>query len=290
MMPINLSRAVAEISSGPKTCTNPFVKDSFTIPENELEFTAASKDPSSCPALLAITTTLPPAILSEEHETRQPIIKNNPFIPNWIELTTSDLHNSKSKPSASREDSRYDDAPRTNSRSSSPNPIEQCARPVAIKFRSRSRSEAEIELDDVDSVHFASSRKMSQPSHHPDTNASSLTTTNPFKSGHLQKTLSETYLMEQLAMSARNCRSFSQQWQFGKTLSRQCSNQSLAFNGSSSVNGSQTSIVSSGSVPTMTRAVSCESLSSESSVLLADLETPVPQVTGLLCVGLQYDK
>lgn len=57
-----------------------------------------------------------------------------------------------------------------------------------------------------------------------------------------------------------------------------------------SANGSQSSIVSTGSVPMLTRAESCESLSSVSSVGLADLEMPVAQVTGMLCVGLQYDK
>lgn len=57
-----------------------------------------------------------------------------------------------------------------------------------------------------------------------------------------------------------------------------------------SANGSQSSIVSTGSVPLLTRAESCESISSVSSVRLTDLELPVAQVTGMLCVGLRYDK
>lgn len=102
--------------------------------------------------------------------------------------------------------------------------------------------------------------------------------------------------MDELAMNVRNSRSVSQQWQFGRALTRQCSNQSLGGSGGGgqssvgSANGSQSSIVSTGSVPLMTRAESCESMSSVSSVRLADLEMPVAQVTGMLCVGLQYDK
>jgi chemotaxis protein histidine kinase CheA len=37
-------------------------------------------------------------------------------------------------------------------------------------------------------------------------------------------------------------------------------------------------------------AVSCESLNSESSVCVNDLEQPQPSITGHLCIGLQYDK
>lgn len=38
------------------------------------------------------------------------------------------------------------------------------------------------------------------------------------------------------------------------------------------------------------RAISCDSVSSESSVVLGDLEQIAPPVTGSLCIGLQYDK
>lgn len=38
------------------------------------------------------------------------------------------------------------------------------------------------------------------------------------------------------------------------------------------------------------RAISCDSVSSESSVVLGDLEQIAPPVTGSLCIGLQFDK
>lgn len=38
------------------------------------------------------------------------------------------------------------------------------------------------------------------------------------------------------------------------------------------------------------RAISCDSVSSESSVVLGDLEQIAPPITGSLCIGLQYDK
>lgn len=134
----------------------------------------------------------------------------------------------------------------------------------------------------------------------------------------LHKTLSETYLLEQWrslgTAAGGNYRSASQQWQFGKTLlQRQCtSNLSLAKslmggsgggggaswttvasnNSGYSSGGSQSSLASSGNTePTMmTRAQSCESVSSESSVRLDDLVQPRPLVTGQLCVGLQTDR
>lgn len=275
LMPINLSRAAAEISNGPRSCTNPFANDSFIIPENDLESIAISKALTSCPA-----------ILTEEQETISKPIKNNPFIPNWIELTTSDL--------SARNNNIIN-----NSSTAESCPIENPPKTVPIehkKFRSRSRSEAEIELDDTStaaSIHFTNCRrKMSQQTISDTDSTTVAATTNPFKSpGHLHKTLSETYLVDQLTLSARNYRSLSQQWQFGRALTRQGSNQSLGYSTvGGSANGSQNSIVSTGSVPLLTRAESCESVSSESSVGLADLEMPVAQVTGMLCVGLQYDK
>lgn len=44
------------------------------------------------------------------------------------------------------------------------------------------------------------------------------------------------------------------------------------------------------SVSSLKRATSCDSVSSESSVVLGDLEQIRPPITGALCIGLQYDK
>lgn len=126
-----------------------------------------------------------------------------------------------------------------------------------------------------------------------------LQTTNPFKSGTLHKTLSETYLEQWTGgggQQSRNYRSASQQWQFGKALlQRQCSNLSLAKSliggggGYASSGGSMSSLGSEPASP-LTRAQSCESVSSDTSVRLADLEQPRALVTGQLCIGLQTDR
>lgn len=104
--------------------------------------------------------------------------------------------------------------------------------------------------------------------------------TNPFINSSLHKTVSETYL-EQYNLSRQK-----QTWSFGKSLGRQGSLKS--FGSQSSVDSEI--LICSESTTNLHRAVSCESVSSESSVLLADLEHPVPPVTGHLCIGLQYDK
>lgn len=143
------------------------------------------------------------------------------------------------------------------------------------------------------------------------------TTTNPFRNAtqRLQKTVSETYLEQwqggvnsaafvtaaaQQAVRQHYQRSKSQQWQFGKSLllQRQCSNLSLTSGGGGIINngytssggGSQSSLASVDAKATITRAMSCDSVSSESSVVMADLEKPRPLHTGQLCVGLQTDR
>lgn len=107
--------------------------------------------------------------------------------------------------------------------------------------------------------------------------------TNPFVAGNIPKTVSDTQL-EKLATT--RSRSGSQTWSFGRSLSRQ---------GGTNAGGGYKTIVggsdASTDAPDLKRAMSCDSVNSESSVILADLEQQiVPAVTGLLCVGLQYDK
>lgn len=106
-------------------------------------------------------------------------------------------------------------------------------------------------------------------------------TTNPFDSQHLHKTVSDTHL-EKYSMQK------SAQHPFERTPSRQSLDTSLSSepannpSPSLSVNESE-----------MKRAMSCESINSESSVLMADLvppQTVYPSVTGQLCVGMQPDK
>lgn len=158
---------------------------------------------------------------------------------------------------------------------------------LKTQFRNRSRSETEI-IETPDPRKYG--QQMDSAGNY--NRKSSIVTgesvtgsTNPFSS-NLHKTLSETYL-EQMSSNNRNYRSASQTWQFGRALTRQGSNMSLTR----SLGSSQNSIVSDGCADVdLKRAMSCDSVNSESSVILADLEPPVQPVTGLLCVGLQYDK
>ncbi|GAB0098855.1 uncharacterized protein DMENIID0001_146590 [Sergentomyia squamirostris] len=141
-------------------------------------------------------------------------------------------------------------------------------------MRNRSLSETE-----------ASGKKQSQPE-----SEQIFQSTNPFatdSSNVLHKTASENYLQQYSGqvMGIRSSRAMQNAWGLTKVDKTK-----------RNVSGSQTSIPES-EVSTMLsnenlyRAVSCESVSSESSVVLADLEEPTaPLVTGCLCIGLHYDK
>lgn len=110
--------------------------------------------------------------------------------------------------------------------------------------------------------------------------------TNPFLNGkRLLKTPSETYL-EQFSMmranSMHNSAVNSKSSQLGKhpSLNKILQNSPPLFE-----NGDSTH-----SLTTLKRAVSTESISSESSVIFNKLERTTPPVTGNLCIALQYDK
>lgn len=139
-------------------------------------------------------------------------------------------------------------------------------------------------------------------------------TTNPFtglsqrvKGPHLlQKTISEDYLFRKLGMNGGSMANGSGSghvngngngtWSFGRSLLRQDSTLSLGM-GLGRRNSSQVSLDSgSGSVAgsmegiNLERAVSCDSVTSESNLVLEQLDQPYTQITGYLCVGLHYEK
>ncbi|XP_053950701.1 uncharacterized protein LOC128858446 [Anastrepha ludens] len=142
--------------------------------------------------------------------------------------------------------------------------------------------------------------------------------TNPFtgltqrvqKGPHmLQKTFSEDFLFRKLGVNpsgAHNTQtahcipglsgngsssgSGNTTWSFGRSLLRQDSLMSLGRR-----NSSQCSLDSSASGSmegiNLERAISCDSVNSDtSSVFVGELDQPYTQITGYLCVGLQYDK
>ncbi|XP_016980059.2 LOW QUALITY PROTEIN: uncharacterized protein LOC108045291 [Drosophila rhopaloa] len=140
-------------------------------------------------------------------------------------------------------------------------------------------------------------------------------TTNPFtgltqrvKGPHLlQKTISEDYLFRKLGVNGHTSMpnghvngngngNGNGTWSFGRSLLRQESTLSLGM-GLGRRNSSQVSLDSgSGSVAgslegiNLERAISCDSVTSDSTLFLDQLDQPYTQITGYLCIGLNYDK
>ena len=133
-------------------------------------------------------------------------------------------------------------------------------------------------------------------------------TNNPFsglsqrvKGPHmLQKTISEDYLFRKLGVNghanlinananANANGNGNSTWCFGRSLMRQDSSISL---GLGRRNSSQLSLDGSLEGINLEHAISCDSVNSDasSSLCLDQLDQPYTQITGYLCVGLQYEK
>lgn len=135
-------------------------------------------------------------------------------------------------------------------------------------------------------------------------NFEQLKTMNPFNAAgaaaaahNLHKTVSDTYLEKysrQKSPPSPSQQLQQQQQRSPPSFDRTSSRQSIDNNTLSTDPANSPSTPLSVNESEMKRAMSCESINSESSVLLADLEPPqtvvYPSVTGQLCVGLQYDK
>lgn len=278
--PINLSDAVAKITNGQRSCTNPFLNGTTSITEQD--------NPSENTFMGQIDQSIPlwnEAIFTVEKE--KSLYQDSTNIAKAFQV------NSDAKTKTDGNDFlqsifNYDTKCIDSSLSNAfENNFITCGTTI---FRNRSLSETEM-LDPMDNNKSQIILATNNDS------------TNPFRS-NLHKTLSETYL-EQYSMNQRN-RSSSQTWTFGRSLSRQGSNSSLTR--------SQFAIGKENSDANLIRAMSCDSVSSESSVILGnlvyftvcllvsiqyfllifitleDLEQPTPAVTGMLCIGLQYDK
>lgn len=112
---------------------------------------------------------------------------------------------------------------------------------------------------------------------------------NPFVNTKLHKTLSENFL-EQYNTLKNSMKTGSGGLSFNvgsKTsqLSRDGSIKSLGSN--CSMESIDENVIQSQQVQ---RALSCESVTSQSSIIASDLMIPTPTITGYLCIGLQYDK
>ncbi|XP_017086522.2 uncharacterized protein LOC108118364 [Drosophila eugracilis] len=140
-------------------------------------------------------------------------------------------------------------------------------------------------------------------------------TTNPFtglsqrvKGPHLlQKTISEDYLFRKIGVhsplvngngsgsgSGHVNGNGNGTWSFGRSLLRQDSTLSLGLGrrNSSQVSLDSGSGSAAGSVEgiNLERATSCDSVTSDSTIFLDQLDQPYTQITGYLCVGLNYDQ
>lgn len=152
-----------------------------------------------------------------------------------------------------------------------------------IQQQTRTRSLSETEF--LDSHHRITGS---------DFGMQSSSSANPFINTKLHKTLSENFLEQynSLKSGMKNGNYGTSgvavgSFNGGKTaqLSRDGSIKSLGSN--CSMESIDENIIAAQQVQ---RAVSCESVTSQSSILASDLFVPTPTITGYLCIGLQYDK
>lgn len=256
--PINLSASISKLANGPRSAsTNPFLNGSLhgSLTEEDTTLVVENEKKGNNPFIENS------GIFNFEPSNVKSILENENLNLREAEASITRLERASYSPdivssknifnSLTDIGNKYIDSPCTDV-------IENLANQIKKHVRNRSLSETEA---GEESTQIKSS-------------------TNPFLNSSLHKTVSETYL-EQYNLSRQK-----QTWSFGKSLGRQGSLKS--FGSQSSVDSEI--LICSESTTNLHRAVSCESVSSESSVLLADLEQPVPPVTGHLCVGLQYDK
>jgi hypothetical protein len=156
---------------------------------------------------------------------------------------------------------------------------------VTMSYRKhiRNRSLSENETTDLNLFNEDYGDQMSPLIIAPPSSSS----TNPFLNGkRLLKTPSETYLEQYSMMRANNNNASTSSVNKSSQL---CKHPSL----SKILQGSQPLFENSESTQSLSsikRALSSESISSESSVVMSTLERTTPPVTGLLCIALQYDK
>lgn len=282
---INLSDVVAKINNGPKSCTNPFLNGSLSISEDDNSNSIAIDVNNSGQVKTTTNTTV-------AHATDEKLQKN----PFTFTRRRQDDISFFSFPS----NGNIDDNPATNTRyditettetlielnetttstKAEPPPTANLLKTTSFSptfFGHINETTQHIQIHNR-SLSDSGSSKVASHSIYEQTTP----TTNPFASaGNLHKTVSDTYLGQYSAHSEK------QTIQNRDTTGHQSNPHSCR----EPANHLQTPInLNEGELK---RAMSCDSVNSESSVLLADLEQQqqqVPTVTGLLCVGLQYDK
>lgn len=261
---INLSDAVAKITNGPRSCTNPFLNGSLSISEDSSNSNESPNDENE--------------IENQNNSNRTYVIgesiQENPFT-----RRRNDEKQFFSFPSNGNIDDNNRMRTVDNSTvatlielDESISTMEQINNAQQIQqFRNRS-------LSDIETDNLTQSMPMAMSTTDKCEND---IVKNPFCSGNLHKTVSDTYL-EQYSLQKIHS-STNQTHTFSRTLSRQ-SIPNACSESTNSINSSEIDLK---------RAMSCDSVNSESSVVMADLEqqnNSTPSVTGQVCVGLQYDK
>lgn len=259
---INLSDVVAKINNGPKSCTNPFLNGSFSISEinvNENQYNSAKVQTFD----------------EEQHQYHQHQQKQqqqqqkNPFTKRRLDDISF-----FSFPT----NGNIDESQTTNE-----------------AYKITETTETLIELNEPEAANIGVPvTSVGQPNNTPNIHNRSLsdlgsntltgnineqpTATNPFVVGNLHETISEIILQQYSA--EKNL----------LTLNHTLSRQSIEDPSNEQINNTPPTTVN---LNELKRAISCDSVNSESSVLSTDLmeqQNNVPTVTGQLCVGLQYDK
>lgn len=296
---INLSDAVAKINSGPKSCTNPFrnglLSHSADDNSNRIDFNETLNPYSGERYLYAQVIDENKQKNPFRRQQHEPSSDDQPFFlfpsnGNIIDTSMTASYDVKYTKATDTlielnedEDEVEVEEVVDDGDYKKVNEEEVKLLQIATKTSDSSTCSSHIVNVTNNPVH---NRSLSDTgSMLPNTNNPEQFKTNPFNAQNLHKTISDTYLGK---YSIQKSPQHSQP--FVRTPSRQTiDNHSLS---SDPVNNPSTPL--SLNENEMKRGMSCESINSESSVLLADLE-PQPQivypsVTGHLCVGLQYDK
>nr|XP_036227562.1 uncharacterized protein LOC106624026 [Bactrocera oleae]XP_036227563.1 uncharacterized protein LOC106624026 [Bactrocera oleae] len=170
------------------------------------------------------------------------------------------------------------------------------------EFRNRSFSTDQASAEDSELKSLSNGlRRLTQNSTNPFAGLTQRVQKGPHM---LQKTISEDFLFRKLGVNAgaaHNAQTTAHgtpntsgngntTWTFGRSLLRQDSLMSLGRRNSSQCSLDSTTCGSMEGI-NLERAISCDSVNSDtSSVFVGELDQPYTQITGYLCVGLQYDK
>lgn len=274
---INLSDAVAKITGAPHSGTNPFLNGAVSIPED------ANGSMAECLANIRNAQ----LTIVEEKPLRNPFIQKieqrqifsfPENVDNGNNAAEDVLLNVSSEECALIQ-LDYVDASDKYSDSICADAFESISSPYQKQFRNRSLSAIDAtDIDIVSGAENVSAAQLDEP------------TKNPFVGGNLHKTVSDTQLKHMTSALNRSPGAAQQMWSFGRALGRQANVSDAVIK---PTNASQTTVSAEAADSVdLKRAMSCDSVNSDSSVLLADLEQQIvtPSVTGQLCIGLQYDK